>query len=58
VTRLLRQPGQPFADSSLFAVDAVSELMRRHVSVALSGDGGELRVMSHSVDVIGLCPER
>jgi asparagine synthase (glutamine-hydrolysing) len=41
VTRLLRQPGQPFADTSLFAVDAVSELMRRHVTVALSGDGGD-----------------
>jgi asparagine synthase (glutamine-hydrolysing) len=41
VTRLLRQPGQPFADTSLFAVNAVSELMRRHVTVALSGDGGD-----------------
>jgi asparagine synthase (glutamine-hydrolysing) len=41
VTSLLRQPGQPFADSSLFAVDAVARTMRRHVTVALAGDGGD-----------------
>jgi asparagine synthase (glutamine-hydrolysing) len=41
VVELLRQPGQPFADTSLFAVDAVSAAMRRHVTVALSGDGGD-----------------
>lgn len=41
VTRLLRHAGQPFADTSLFAVDAVSEAMRRFVTVALSGDGGD-----------------
>jgi asparagine synthase (glutamine-hydrolysing) len=41
VTRLLRQAGQPFADTSLFAVDAVSQAMREHVTVALSGDGGD-----------------
>ena len=33
--------GQPFADTSLFAVNAVCRLMRRHVTVALSGDGGD-----------------
>ena len=38
---LLLHAGQPFADTSLFAVDAVSRLMRRHVTVALSGDGGD-----------------
>ena len=41
VTAILGQAGQPFADTSVFAVDAVSELMRRHVTVALSGDGGD-----------------
>jgi asparagine synthase (glutamine-hydrolysing) len=41
VTDLLLHCGQPFADTSLFAVNAVSKLMRRHVTVALSGDGGD-----------------
>ncbi|MBA3374892.1 MAG: hypothetical protein H0U00_03625, partial [Actinobacteria bacterium] len=41
VTGLLRHVGQPFADTSLFAVDAVSRAMREHVTVALSGDGGD-----------------
>jgi asparagine synthase (glutamine-hydrolysing) len=38
---LLLHAGQPFADTSLFAVNAVSRLMRQHVTVALSGDGGD-----------------
>jgi asparagine synthase (glutamine-hydrolysing) len=41
ITSLLRHSGQPFADTSLFAVDAVTAAMRRHVTVALSGDGGD-----------------
>ncbi len=41
IAAILTHAGQPFADTSLFAVDAVSELMRRHVTVALSGDGGD-----------------
>jgi asparagine synthase (glutamine-hydrolysing) len=41
ITGLLGQAGQPFADTSLFAVDAVSQAMREHVTVALSGDGGD-----------------
>jgi asparagine synthase (glutamine-hydrolysing) len=41
VTGLLHHAGQPFADTSLFAVNAVCRLMRRHVTVALSGDGGD-----------------
>jgi asparagine synthase (glutamine-hydrolysing) len=41
VTDLLRHAGQPFADTSLFAVNAICRLMRQHVTVALSGDGGD-----------------
>jgi asparagine synthase (glutamine-hydrolysing) len=41
VTDLLLHAGQPFADTSLFAVHAVCRLMRQHVTVALSGDGGD-----------------
>ena len=41
ITGLLMHAGQPFADTSLFAVNAVCRLMRRHVTVALSGDGGD-----------------
>jgi asparagine synthase (glutamine-hydrolysing) len=41
ITRLLWHAGQPFADTSVFAVNAVCRLMREHVTVALSGDGGD-----------------
>lgn len=41
VTGHLLHAGQPFADTSLFAVNAVCRLMRQHVTVALSGDGGD-----------------
>ena len=41
VTGMLGHSGQPFADPSVFAVHAVSRLMRQHVTVALSGDGGD-----------------
>ncbi len=41
VTALLRYAGQPFADTSLFAVNAICRQMRKRVKVALSGDGGD-----------------
>jgi asparagine synthase (glutamine-hydrolysing) len=41
ISELLLHAGQPFADASLFAVNAVCRLMRQHVKVALSGDGGD-----------------
>lgn len=41
VTGLLQHAGQPFADTSMFAAHAVCRLMRQHVTVALSGDGGD-----------------
>ncbi|SLM49968.1 putative Asparagine synthetase [Nitrospira japonica] len=41
ITNLLSHAGQPFADTSIFALNAVCRLMRQHVTVALSGDGGD-----------------
>ena len=41
VTGLLRHAGQPYADTSVFAAHAVCRRMKEHVTVALSGDGGD-----------------
>ncbi len=38
---LLLHAGQPFADTSLFATSAICRMMRNHVTVAVSGDGGD-----------------
>ena len=39
--RLVAQAGEPFADSSLVALEALARAVRPHVTVALGGDGGD-----------------
>jgi asparagine synthase (glutamine-hydrolysing) len=41
VPRMVRHYGEPFADSSAIPSFYLSELTRRHVTVALNGDGGD-----------------
>ncbi len=41
VPRIVRQFGEPFADASAIPCFQLAELTRRHVTVALNGDGGD-----------------
>lgn len=58
VSDLLLATGQPFADSSIFAVESLAQLLRRHVAVALSGDGGDEAFggYSHFGRLYGIAP--
>ena len=60
VPKLVRHYGEPFADSSAIPSFYLAELTRRHVTVALNGDGGDesfagyLRYVANSAHRRGL----
>lgn len=65
IERLVWHHDQPFADSSALPTFLLSELTRRHVTVALSGDGGdelfggyERFAAALAVDGLGRIPRR
>lgn len=41
IPRIVRHYGEPFADSSAIPTFCLAEVTRRHVTVALNGDGGD-----------------
>jgi asparagine synthase (glutamine-hydrolysing) len=41
IEQMLSHAGQPFADTSYFATNRISSLMRNNATVVLSGDGGD-----------------
>jgi asparagine synthase (glutamine-hydrolysing) len=58
VPRIARQYGEPFADSSAIPTFYVSELARRRVTVALTGDGGDESFAGYTRYVSGLALHR
>jgi asparagine synthase (glutamine-hydrolysing) len=56
--RIVRQYGEPFADSSAIPSFYLAELARRQVTVALNGDGGDESFAGYSRYVANLALER
>ena len=58
VERLVHHHDQPFGDSSAVPTFLLSEVTRRHVKVALSGDGGDELFAGYERFAAGLAVER
>jgi asparagine synthase (glutamine-hydrolysing) len=58
IPKLVRHYGEPFADSSAIPSFIVAEMARRHVTVALNGDGGDESFAGYTRYVSNLAAER
>jgi asparagine synthase (glutamine-hydrolysing) len=54
IPRIVRHHGEPFADDSAIPSFYVAEMARRHVTVALNGDGGDESFAGYSRYVVNL----
>jgi asparagine synthase (glutamine-hydrolysing) len=54
IPRIVRHHGEPFADDSAIPSFYVAEMARRHVTVALNGDGGDECFAGYSRYVVNL----
>jgi asparagine synthase (glutamine-hydrolysing) len=58
IPRIVRHYGEPFADDSAIPSFYVAEMARRHVTVALNGDGGDESFAGYSRYVVNLAASR
>jgi asparagine synthase (glutamine-hydrolysing) len=58
IPRIVRHYGEPFADDSAIPSFYVAEMARRHVTVALNGDGGDESFAGYSRYVVNLATSR
>jgi asparagine synthase (glutamine-hydrolysing) len=58
IPRIVRHYGEPFADDSAIPSFYVAEMARRHVTVALNGDGGDESFAGYPRYVVNLAASR
>jgi asparagine synthase (glutamine-hydrolysing) len=58
IPRIIRHYGEPFADNSAIPSFYVADMARRHVTVALNGDGGDESFAGYSRYVVNMAAAR